>query len=338
MDPNNQEPNIDSGVAPEPQPSQEVQPNDTFGQNSSTENTQFSQSPQVNQLSSEGSPGVIGGQPQQPQQQSQPSFKKPNKTVIIGIIAGAGALIVVTALVIFFTSFFSTLTNDDYLEASEQYNNLSLASREANTAASSLVRSSSDSDDARFESNVEDLKSAVAKLKEESDKLGETKVARVGDGATAYKNLNNKIEAYTEYADSIIVSFEKMRPAMLKCGGVNKSSDQSARVIAMRECSNELKKANGVPVGPLDTYLATLSSKFSEYADTQEAIAKLEKPFGADYEQYKVLRDKATATQREIQDASKKMSTDMKAEDEKASPKEESKVFIDYIREQLDKK
>lgn len=265
-------------------------------------------------------------------QQSLPGDNKKKFILIGAVVAGLAVLGLIAFLV---STLFSAPSKDDYREALSQFNTVSAANSALNLNASNLVRGIASGTDAEFKTNVEAFDDRLAKVKEENEKLGKLKATRHGESGTLYKAFNEKLKAYTSFAEDLKASAVSARPAMMTCSEATRASDASARVAGLKECSEAIGGVSEIPVKPLETYMSVLKTKYAELAGVLESISKISNPYAsANYDNYKALRDKTYTIQNDISNASKAYREGVDKLEDEVSPKETAGAFADYIQDQ----
>lgn len=262
-----------------------------------------------------------------------PKKSNTNKIILIASIVGGVVILGIIAVVLFLM--FTTVSKQDYRDAAVQFNDVSRASSALTTSASTLGRSASGSTtDATFQESLKSSQDAITKIETENDELSKLKAVRVGEGATLYKTFNDKVDAYVAYAKGLVTSVENIRPAMVVCDKVSDANDAAARVTALKACSTALGDVKELPNSSFKKFVDEIKTAYASYATIYEGISALTSPYGAQYEQYKTLRDSMYETQDKITAASKEFSSSLTASDKEFSVKESADALGAYLTEQ----
>lgn len=259
----------------------------------------------------------------------------PKNTKKIVLIAGiiAGALILAIIAVIIFLSM-TTVSKQDYADAAKQYNEVSAANTALTRNASSLSSSNTSLSESEFDEEMKAAEEAIATLRTENEELGKLKAVRVGEGKELYDAFNEKLKAYLENGESLVKSVNTIRPALMKCDEAGSASDNDARVAAIKACSAAFNEVGDVANPEFKAYVEVLKTAYAEFAVTLEKIVAIENPFGAQYEEYKVLRDEMYDTQDDIREATRTFTDALEKRDDELSVKDSAKALADYLNEQ----
>ncbi len=270
--------------------------------------------------------GVVAGAAGDPQ---KPNSKKP---LLIGSIVAGIIILAIIGIVAFLA--FTTVSKDDYRAATVQFNDVSAASSDLNFKVTSLSSSINDTDDAEFNDNVKQTEEAIASIKTENEELGKLKAVRVGEGAELYKTFDDKVEAYLKNGSELVTSVKNLRPATAVCAKVSDAVDAAARSTALKACSEAVNNVGELPNAQFNKFVTELKGAYSSYATVYEKMSALTNPFGAQYEEYKTLRDQLAEAQKKLVSASKTFATDISKRDDELSPKDASKALGTYLTEQ----
>ncbi|OJU88063.1 hypothetical protein BGO17_03755 [Candidatus Saccharibacteria bacterium 49-20] len=254
-----------------------------------------------------------------------------NKIVLIAAIVGGAVLLAIIGVVAYFM--LTSVSKQDYQEATRQYNKVSVASAGLTGDVSSVSYSISGDDDAEFNEAVKEAEDSIAEIKTENEALSKMKAVRVGEGAKLYGPFNDKVKAYLVYATELINSVKNLRPAMATCGKISDATDTAGRVAALKACSSELQGVTDIPNAEMKTFISTIGTSYGEYATIYEKSAALTNPFGSQYEQYKALRDQMSAVQKKISEASSTLSDSLEKRDDEMSVKDSAKALGDFLTE-----
>ncbi len=227
----------------------------------------------------------------------------------------------------------TSVSKQDYQEATRQYNKVSVASAGLTSDVASVSYSISGDDDAEFNEAVKEAEDSIAEIKTENEALSKMKAVRVGDGAKLYGTFNDKVKNYLAYATDLIDSVKNLRPAMATCAKVSDATDTASRVAALKGCSSELQGVTDIPNAEMKTFIGTIATAYGDYASIYEQISALSNPYGSQYEQYKALRDKMYDVQDKISEASSTLSDSLEKRDDEMSVKDSAKALGDFLTE-----
>jgi hypothetical protein len=258
-----------------------------------------------------------------------PKNKKP--LIIAAIIAGIVVIVGIAALLFFL---FTTVSKQDYAAAAAQYNKVNTANSKLNSSISTLTSGAARDDDQTFNDNVKATETANTRLKAENDSLGKLKAVKVGEGGKLYGEFNTKLSAHITYATEVITSVKSVRPALVKCDAVSDAKDATSRVAALKACSAAYDEVGNLPNAEFKAYIDSIKVQYADYATTYESIAALSSPYGAQYSQYKTLRDKMYDIQDAISAASKDFSASQNKYEDGLSIKDSANALGDYLENQ----
>jgi len=261
-----------------------------------------------------------------------PVAAKSKKPFIIAAIIGGVVLVAAIAAVLFFV--FMNVSKQDYAAATTQYNKVSSANSKLATEVPSLTSDVTRADDATFNKDVETVESAIAALKTENEALGKLKAVKVGEGSKLYNQFDTKLTAYLAYGSDLVSSIKAVRPALVKCSDVSDAKDTTSRVTALKACSTAFNEVGSIANAEFKTYIDTVKVKYADYTTTYESIAALTSPYGAQYDQYKTLRDKMYSIQDDISAASKEFTASQDKRDKELSVKDSATALANYLDEQ----
>ena len=266
-----------------------------------------------------------------PTQMPQAPKSDKKKLILIAAIVGGVVLLSVIGFIVY--TLLTSVSQKDYQEATRQYNDVSIASASLTSDVASVSYSISSDDDAEFNDAVKEVEASIEKIKTENEELSKMKAVRVGDGSKLYGTFNDKVKAYLAYATDLTDSVKNLRPAMATCGKISDANDANSRVAALKACSSELQGVTDIPNAEMKTFIDTAATSYGEYATIYEQINGLSNPYGAQYEQYKTLRDKMYAVQDKISDASKTLRSSLEKRDDEMSVKDSAKALGDFLTE-----
>lgn len=276
-------------------------------------------------------PSAFGSAPGAPLT-TPPGAPKNNKKLITIIAAAAGVVVLAVIAVIVFLAM-TTVSKQDYAAAAGQFTTVSSANSSLTRSVSALSSGVTD-EDAEFNTAVKNAEDAIAKLKSENDELGKLKAVKVGEGGDLYKTFDGKLEAYLEYGSGLITSVKNVRPALITCDAISDANDAAARVTALKACSEALGKVNDIPNAEFKTYIGALKTEYASYATTYEKMAAITNPYGAQYEEYKTVRDQMYDILDNISAATKTFTSGLNQRDKDLSVKDSANALADYLNEQ----
>ncbi len=261
-----------------------------------------------------------------PGPKSSPLKNKKLLTVIGAVVA-----VILVALIgagIYTTS--TTVSKADYQAAATQFAKVSKASAQL-TSDIYLLSASTSIEDSAFNENAKKVQDSLTAIKTENDALRKLKAVRVGEGKKLYTAFDSKTKAYLANGDSLLSSVKLLRPAVIVCNKVASASDSAGRLKSLQDCSTAMNKVKDLPSPEFQSFVTVLKKQYAEYATTYEQVSTLSDPLGAQYEQYKVLRDKLTKVQTTLTTANKTFIDDLAKRDDELSVKDSSKALSDYL-------
>ena len=328
MNPDNTDP---TNTPPAETPVTET-PAPDFAPNPTTESTAPIAAPSTPPVEATPTPAT---DPTPPALVGAPGPKNANtkKIVLIASITAGVVLLAAIAAIIFATM--NNVSKADYAAAAKQFNEVSRANSTLTSEASSLSRQASGSgDEDEFTDGLKEVKAAVADIKAENDELSKMKAVRVGEGAELYKTFNDKLAANLTYSEGLIASIENARPAMVVCDKISDATDTSARTAAIKACSDALGSVKDLPNDAFKVYVGKIKEGYAKYATISEKVAGISDPYGAQYEEYKVLRDDMRETQTSISNATREFTKSLRESDDKYSVRESANALGEYLTEQ----
>jgi len=265
-----------------------------------------------------------------------PEAKKSNKKLltILGSIVGVVLLAAIAALL--YTTL-SGASQEDYKAAVTQYNATSSANSAFTSDVASLVSGLNSDTDDEYTVSMKEAETSLAKLKDENKKLGDLKAVKVGEGKDLYKTFNDKLTTYVAYGGDVLESVKKARPGILACDEARSTTDSAARLAGLKNCSTKLAEVGDLPNPAFNTYIKSISVAYGDYATTYEKISALTNPLGAQYEEYKTLRDQLTAASKNLSTASKDYQTAAKKSNDEVNVKDQAQALGKYLSEQQKK-
>lgn len=267
-------------------------------------------------------------------QAPQPSKKK--KVILLAGIIGGAILLAIVGVAVYLL--LTTVSKEDYRQATVQFNKVSDANTSLSTEASTLGDEAATGSDSAFDTALADTEESIATIKTENEALSKLKAVRFGEGAKLYKTFDDKLDAYLVYAGGIVTSVKNLRPAFAVCSdGSAGAADTSSMVAALKACSNALGEVTDIPNAEFKTFIDEIKVAYGEYATVYEKMSALSNPFGAQYNEYMALRDQLTAVQTKISDASEAFSEGLDAREDELSVKDSADALSDYLAEQQKK-
>ena len=264
-----------------------------------------------------------------------PNTSSPLKNKKLLIIVGSIVAAVLIALISvgLFTSA-TTVSKSDYQAASAQFAKVTKASTQL-TADIYLLSASTSIEDSAFDENAKKVVDSLTAIKTENAALGKLKAVRVGEGKKLYETFNSKTKDYLANGSDLLISVKTLRPAVIVCNKVASASDSASRLQSLKDCSTAMNKVKDLPSPEFQTFVTVLKKQYADYATTYEQVSTLNDPLGAQYEQYKVLRDKLTKVQTTLTTANKTFIDDLAKRDDELSVKDSSKALSDFLTEQV---
>jgi len=264
-----------------------------------------------------------------------PGAPKNKKPFIIGGIIAAVVLVLIIIVTVIVASM--SVSKSDYREAYNKYEDLRSANSKLTSNVSKLSYTISSGTDTTFKNNIEAVEEGLDTVKTENEELGKLKAVKTGEGAKAYEAFDKKLDEYLSYSNNLVASIKNLREPLLACNeatkGVSSSQDRSAISAVIKSCTDKIDSVKSVPDPDMKTFIDALQASLQELDTIVGQLAGITDPYGAQYEQYKALRDKTTKVQSNLRDASKDLSSNLEKRDKDTSPKEESLALSELLVE-----
>lgn len=260
-----------------------------------------------------------------------PKPKNTKKIILIAGIIGGVVLLAVVGVVIYLL--LTSVSKQDYADAAKQYNEISAATTALNSA-SLTTTSLSDSTDAEFTKDTQEIKDEISKVNTEIEALGKLKAARVGEGGKLFNEFKTKANGYTAYYGGLVSSFEAVRPAFVVCAKQNDATTQAEIASTGKACVDALNGAGDIANPEFKTFYDTLKTEFAKIVTAREGVAALTSPYGSQYEQFKAYRDQVYDAQDKVSEAQKTYVKVVNDKIDELNPTDASKALRDYFNEQ----
>jgi hypothetical protein len=277
-------------------------------------------------------------QPQQPVMavppQGPPVFgsKSPKKGLIIGIVGGAVGLLVVIIIVVLVIGL-NGVSQKDYSAALSKYNDVVSANSTLSIKASSLQDGfGSGTTETVFENDVKAAREAATKVKSENEELGKLKAVRVGEGGKKYKVFKEKVDAYVQYVDDLIVSVNSTYEAKDECGtrsSIVSNMKQYKRNI--EECLQALKEVKETPNTDVKAYISKMISHYESLVSVVDKMASFSDPYGDQYSQYSALSSKRSDIVSDMGDTLSDYNSNINKHIDEVDPKDAARDLSDYL-------
>ena len=257
-------------------------------------------------------------------------FKNKKLLIIAAAIVGA---VVVLGIIAFVIVNLLSVSKKDYSDASVQFNKVSSSSSSLSSAVSTLQSDATGSTtDTEFTNDSATVDTALQTLKDENAKLATFKAVKVGEGKKNFDAFNVKLNDYSAYVKDYTTSFKNIRPAFSACGNNSSGTDANTRIAV---CVSALSKVTDLPNADIKQYVTTLQTQYASLKDLTAQVTALSDPYGKQYEQYKVLRDKRYAVQDVVSGASKDYKSNLSKHANDVDPKTVANILGDYLNKQI---
>lgn len=264
---------------------------------------------------------------------THPASPQKKKKILVASIAAGLLLIVGAGLGIYYL--LTNVSDEDYRRAEAQLTEIRRADTAMVREVTSLSRSSSIVTEATFDEKLADARASLGKIKSENETLAKEKAVRYGEGADLYGAFNTKAQAYFVYADELIASIDKVRPALAPCQKIGSSSVQvDDRASVVDDCVAELKKAGDLPNAEFNRYFGSLKDKYAAYSDLYVRFGKLTAPNGSQRAEYNKISAEANTLLTEIRSLRTEFLKDLDARDKETSLKDVSDDLRDFFKDQ----
>lgn len=257
-------------------------------------------------------------------------FKNKKLLIVAAAILGA---VVVLGIIAFVIINMLSVSKKDYRDAAIQFNKVASASSLLSTALFTLQYDTTGSTtETEFTNDSSAVDKALLTLKDENTKFATLKAVKVGEGKKYFDAFNVKLNNYSTYVKDFTTSMKSVRPAFTTCGNSDSGSDVNARLAT---CISALANATDVPNVDLKQYVTTLQTQFASLKDLTAQATALTDPYGKQYEQYKVLRDKRYVVQDAVSSASKDFKSNLTKHADDVDPKTSANALSDFLDKQV---
>lgn len=263
---------------------------------------------------------------------SDSNTTKSKKMILIASIVGGVVLLALIGTLLYIS--LMTVSKQDYRDAAVQFKTVSTAGSKLSSTVKAFSSASMSSSSNSNETTAKNAKDSVINIREKNAELRDFKAVRVGEGKELYTAFDSKLTAYLANADDIIISVEKVMPALTSCSSVNKATDRVAQLAAIKTCSTNLNSVKDIPNVEFKAFVDSVKDGYTKYIAIYESMSALTNPYGSQYEEYKTLRDESNAIQKSIQTASKTFTTDIEKRDNEVSVQASADALSAYLTEQ----
>lgn len=279
--------------------------------------------------------------PEQPVQPANtelsPEAKKAKQSKLIALIVGGILLIVIAVIAIFFFVSQNTVSREDYQEASTQYDTVRDSGADLSRAVSSMSSRLNSTNDDTFKESAAKVDEEIATLTTETEKLGELKAMKVGEGKEVYEAFDNKLTGYIDRAKVLVQSVQDMRPAIQKCSNASKAPANDQRAKQIEECATEVNAVSEkIGNAELKAFTKTLGEQYGELADVYKEANEQAQAGGSDATQARELRAKLSEIQNDILRATTQLSREVRTADTNAGPENEANALRDFLKTKIE--
>lgn len=256
-------------------------------------------------------------------------FKNKKMLTIVAVIVGA---VVVLGIIAFVVVNLLSVSKKDYSDAAVQFNKVASSASSLSSAVSTLQSDATGSTtETEFTNDSATVDTALQTLKDENAKLATLKAVKVGEGKKNFDAFNLKLNDYSGYIKDFITSLKSIRPAFTACGNNSSGADANTRIAV---CVSALSKVTDLPNADIKQFVTTLQTQYASLKDLTAQVTALGDPYGKQYEQYKVLRDKRYAVQDVVSSASKDFKSNLSKHADDVDPKTAANILGDYLNKQ----
>jgi hypothetical protein len=276
--------------------------------------------------SAPGAPGAFNAPTATPAPNKQNPFNGPKKKLFIILAAVIGSLIVLGIITLVVLSALKP-SKADYRAAISEFNNVQSSYSSLNSSVSLLNYDTGKTTDTKYENDLQKVRTNLDSFREANSKFLSTKAVKAG-GLDTLDEYKEKTAAYVTYVKNAADSLEKYRPAEKKC------TNDANTVALINECIAALDAVGTLPNDDLNTYVTKVKDLYKQYVDVVNQIAAIKDPYGAQYDQYKTIRDKGYDIEDKITDAA----TDLRSNDTKHIDEADPSTAANNLSDEIEKK
>lgn len=269
----------------------------------------------------------------QPQSGSAP---KNNKKLFLWIGIAVGAVLLIGATIAIIMAIF-VVSKDDYRKAYGQMLEVSTVSYDLNSGSSSIQYGMESSTDTKFKNDAESTEKAIEKIRQENKKLADFKAVKFGEGKAKYEAFSKKLDEYLTFNSGLLTSATELREASVSCESATNeamTSIDSAKAV-IDECVSALKKVDGIPNEDMKVYSQKLVTEYDKLSSLVGDLAQITDPYGAQYEQYKSIRDQLYKVQENINDARTDFRSNLEKHAKDADINNSADEFLDFLDDKI---
>lgn len=326
MDNNSQpQPPIQPPISPQPQPQPQAQP----------QAPQPPQPPVPPQPVTPYQPAP-GGATYQPTPPTTPAPGSSNKKMFLWIGIAAGVLLLVTIVIAVLVAIFS-VSKAEYNKAYGQMSAVSSANYSLESQLSVIQYGITSSTDTKFSNDLEDTKGALAKVREEAEKLSDLKAVKIGEGKKQYEEYSEKLEKNLAYSADLIESIEDARGVLIVCEEIVKDSSSSVVLKNIDGCVSGLEKLKSLSNADVKTYIKDITGEWQDYRTSFQTVVTLTDPYGSQYGQYQFAMNRAKAALSSVSDAKMDFNSNLAKHIKDASISDATDSYLDFLNEKFKK-
>lgn len=279
---------------------------------------------------------VFAPQPQQsftPQSTGSSGTKK--LLIILGAVFGGLTIIGVTVAVLM-TVFFS-VSKEDYISASNQYNNVVKEGGELGSNLSTVMGSVFSATDNEFERNVSAARKSLEKTELERQKLAEQKAFRAGEGRRTFMVYNKKLIGTLDYTGNTLTSLEKLREIGKVCedDSLVDYTRMNTIVTFYDQCVSTIDSSGSVRNEDINNYLLKYKEEMKKASSLASQLAGITDPY-SQRQQILSISNQLAEMSSNVATLASELNTNLSQGVEDASPAAEAEVLVKFLEQKIE--
>ena len=234
------------------------------------------------------------------------------------------------------TVFFS-VSKEDYISASNQYNNVVKEGGELGSNLSTVMGSVFSATDNEFERNVSAARKSLDKTELERQKLAEQKAFRAGEGRRTFMVYNKKLIGTLDYTGNTLTSLEKLREIGKVCedDSLVDYTRMNTIVTFYDQCVSTIDSSGSVRNEDINNYLLKYKEEMKKASSLASQLAGITDPY-SQRQQILSISNQLAEMSSNVATLASELNTNLSQGVEDASPAAEAEVLVKFLEQKIE--